>query len=159
MGGVHIGARERHVLNLIRLTTALAYSSGEEGDNFLVQMISTCHPSRKGRGGGRHPVVLTRQLDWGRRIRISVDSMMWSMKWNPNSSGSRGKRSSRSVREMAFKQWRLIKYITSRTVGNILFSKLYPEFFTKPKRAVSALFYLSWKCLPIRNYFLIKGNF
>ncbi len=49
--------------------------------------------------------VLTRQLDCGRRIRMSVDSMMWSMKWNPNSSGSRGKRSSRSVREMAFEQW------------------------------------------------------
>ncbi len=31
--------------------------SGEEGGNFLVQLISTCLPSRRGEGGGRHPVV------------------------------------------------------------------------------------------------------
>ncbi len=35
---------------------SLAYRSGEEG-NFLVQMISTCPPSRRGRRvGGLHPV-------------------------------------------------------------------------------------------------------
>jgi hypothetical protein len=40
---------------------SLAYPSGEEGGNFLVQMISTCF-SRVEEGGGvggRHPVVPT----------------------------------------------------------------------------------------------------
>jgi len=39
------------------LAESLAYPSGEEAGNFLVQMISTCLPSCRGRGdGGRHPV-------------------------------------------------------------------------------------------------------
>ncbi len=40
------------------LAVSLAYPSGEEGGNFLVQMISTDLLSRRVRGaGGRHPVV------------------------------------------------------------------------------------------------------
>ncbi len=33
------------------MAESLAYPSGEEGGNFLVQMISTCIPSLRGRGG------------------------------------------------------------------------------------------------------------
>jgi hypothetical protein len=48
IGEVHIGARALHVLNLIHviygLAISLAYPSGEEGGNFLVQMIFTCRP-------------------------------------------------------------------------------------------------------------------
>ncbi len=47
------------------LAVSLAYPSGEEGGSFLVQMISTCLPSRRGRGRrGRHPVVLARKIVW-----------------------------------------------------------------------------------------------
>ncbi len=43
------------------LAESLAYPSMEEGSNFLIQMISTCLPSRRGRGaGGQHPVVKLR---------------------------------------------------------------------------------------------------
>jgi hypothetical protein len=44
------------------MAISLAYSSGEEGGNFLVQMIFTCRPYvwRKG-GRGRHPVGQQRQ--------------------------------------------------------------------------------------------------
>jgi hypothetical protein len=35
---------------MVRLNRLPRYPSGEEGDNFLVQMISTCLPSRRGRG-------------------------------------------------------------------------------------------------------------
>jgi hypothetical protein len=51
--GVHIAARALHVLNLIwfgGLAVLLAYPSRKEGGNFLVQIISTCFPSRRGRG-------------------------------------------------------------------------------------------------------------
>jgi hypothetical protein len=52
IGGVHIGAKALHVLNLIWLALSLSYPSGEEGGNFLVQMISTCVPSREGGAWG-----------------------------------------------------------------------------------------------------------
>jgi hypothetical protein len=42
IGGVHIGTRVLHVLNLVWFAVSLAYPSGEEGGNFLVQVISTC---------------------------------------------------------------------------------------------------------------------
>jgi hypothetical protein len=43
------------------LAESLAYPSEEEGGNFLVQMISTCLPSRRGMGvGGRHTVAQMR---------------------------------------------------------------------------------------------------
>jgi hypothetical protein len=55
IGGNHIGATALHVLNLIG---SLAYPSGDEGSNFLVQMISTCFRyAYRWRRGGRHPVV------------------------------------------------------------------------------------------------------
>jgi hypothetical protein len=62
IGGVHIGARALHVLNCYGLAISLAYLSGEEGGNFLVQVISTClrYKYRKG-GGGRHPVSAVRR--------------------------------------------------------------------------------------------------
>jgi hypothetical protein len=44
------------------LAESLAYPSGEEGGNFLVQMTFTCLPSRRGRGAGegvRDPVGST----------------------------------------------------------------------------------------------------
>jgi hypothetical protein len=49
-----MGARVLLVLNLMwfGLAIPLAYPSGEEGDNFLVQMISTCVATRRGRGEG-----------------------------------------------------------------------------------------------------------
>jgi hypothetical protein len=55
IGGVHFGARALHVLNLIWFGY-IARLSQWGGGNLLVQMISTCRPSRRGRGGGRHPV-------------------------------------------------------------------------------------------------------
>jgi hypothetical protein len=44
IGGVHIGVRALHVLNLIWLAMAksLAYPSGEEVGNFIVLLIFTC---------------------------------------------------------------------------------------------------------------------
>ncbi len=42
IGGVHIGARALHVLNLIWFGYGFAYPSGEEGGNFLVHMVYTC---------------------------------------------------------------------------------------------------------------------
>jgi hypothetical protein len=46
------------------MATSIASFSGEEGGNFLVQMISTCLTTRRRWGeGGRHPVV-------ARRLRI-----------------------------------------------------------------------------------------
>ncbi len=44
---------------------------GRRGGNFLVQMISTRLPSRRGRVGGRHPVVYNRYLhpSYARKIR------------------------------------------------------------------------------------------
>jgi hypothetical protein len=59
---VYRGSSHRHkiaacVLNLIWFGQIACQSQlgGEEGVNFLIQMISTCLPSRRGRGdGGRH---------------------------------------------------------------------------------------------------------
>jgi hypothetical protein len=56
-----------HVLNLIRYgrIARLSQLGGEEGVNFLIQVISTCLHSRKGRGdGGRHPVVAPLRKAW-----------------------------------------------------------------------------------------------
>jgi hypothetical protein len=50
IGGVHFGARALHVLNLIWFGY-IARLSQWGGGNLLVQMISTCRPSRRGRGG------------------------------------------------------------------------------------------------------------
>ncbi len=50
--GVHIGARALHFLTLNGLAISLAYPSGEEGGNFLIQMISACLRYRGGRGDG-----------------------------------------------------------------------------------------------------------
>ncbi len=41
IGGIHIVARALHVLNLIWFVESLAYPSGEDGVNFLVQIIFT----------------------------------------------------------------------------------------------------------------------
>jgi hypothetical protein len=53
---LQIGTRALHVLNLIWfvwLSRSPIAPSGEDGGNFLVQMIFTCLPSWRGRGGGR----------------------------------------------------------------------------------------------------------
>ncbi len=57
IGGVHIGARALHVLNLIWFSNISCLSQwGGKECNFLVQMISTCHRYVWSKGGGRHPV-------------------------------------------------------------------------------------------------------
>ncbi len=60
--GIHIGARALHVLNFYGLAISLAYPSGEEGGNLLVQKISTCRHEEG--GGGRHPVCKTHPPLW-----------------------------------------------------------------------------------------------
>jgi hypothetical protein len=55
------------------LSVSLAYPNGEEGGNFIVQMISSCLPSRRG-GGGRHPVVCD---DWTISSRFKTN-----LTWN-----------------------------------------------------------------------------
>jgi hypothetical protein len=40
----------------------LVYPIGEESGNFLIQMISTCRPSRRGRGWGSAPVRRTKRF-------------------------------------------------------------------------------------------------
>ncbi len=65
MGGVHIGARALHVLNLIWFgnnARLLQWGVGR-GGNFLVQMIFTCRRYvlrvEEGGGGSQHPVTST----------------------------------------------------------------------------------------------------
>jgi hypothetical protein len=52
IGGIHIGARALHVLNLIWFCCITGLSQWGGGVYFLVQLISTCLPSGNERGGG-----------------------------------------------------------------------------------------------------------
>ena len=83
-GGVHIGARALLDPKLIWFGyISLAYPSGEEGGNLLVQMISTCRHGPRGRGDGvgtlwcyldmreesvAQPLSLTRPLHQARNV-------------------------------------------------------------------------------------------
>ncbi len=62
------------------LAVSLAYSGGEEGGNFLVQMMSTCLPSRsRRRGGGRHHRVhIFLEMKQG----LCVCPLSWSLHCN-----------------------------------------------------------------------------
>ncbi len=69
------------------LAISLPYPSGEEGDNFLVQLISSCHfATHRGRGEGRHPVIPTHDPPPPRRGQSNFlpDAMqLWCCPLNP----------------------------------------------------------------------------